>query len=90
MVILCLLVGVEEDAPRRKSATIFCWMDETSRNVAIWRSQRFDDFHANTRAELLAFLGAVRITKDLIEYMEILQKSALRWRSTSPTGAGKI
>jgi hypothetical protein len=28
MVILCLLVSVEEDAPRRKSATILCWMEQ--------------------------------------------------------------
>jgi hypothetical protein len=28
MVILCLLVSVEEDAPRRKPATIFCWMGQ--------------------------------------------------------------
>jgi hypothetical protein len=28
MVILCLLVSVEEDAPRRKSETILCWMGQ--------------------------------------------------------------
>jgi hypothetical protein len=48
MVILCLLVSVEEDAPRRKSATILCLMDRTSQIVAIWRSQGFDDFEAPT------------------------------------------
>jgi hypothetical protein len=69
MVILCLLVSVEEDAPKRKSATILCRVDETSRIVAIWRSQGFDDFRAKTRAELRAFLEAVRITKDSIVYM---------------------
>jgi hypothetical protein len=69
MVILCLLVSVEEDAPRRKSATIPCWMDGTSQIVAIWRSHGLDDFRAKTQAELPAFLEAVRITKDSIEYM---------------------
>jgi hypothetical protein len=69
MVILCLLVSVEEDALRRKSATILCWMDGTSRIVAVWRFQGFDDFRAKTRAELWTFLEAVRITKDSIEYM---------------------
>jgi hypothetical protein len=69
MVILCLLVSVEEDTPRRQSATLLGWMDVTRRIVIIWRSQGFDDFHAKTRAELRAFLKAVRITKDLIEYM---------------------
>jgi hypothetical protein len=66
MVILCLLVSVEE-APRRKSATILCWMDGTSRIVAIWRSQGFDDFNAKTRAELRAFLETVKITKYSID-----------------------
>jgi hypothetical protein len=28
MMILCLLVSVEEDAPRKKSATILCWMGQ--------------------------------------------------------------
>jgi hypothetical protein len=28
MVILCLLVSVEEEAPRRKSATVLCWMGQ--------------------------------------------------------------
>jgi hypothetical protein len=69
MVILCLFVRVEEDTRRRKSATILCWMDETSRIAAIWRSQGFDDFRAKALAELRAFLEAVRITKDSIEYM---------------------
>jgi hypothetical protein len=69
MVILCLLVSVEEDAPRSKSATILCWIDGTIRIVAIWRSQRFDDFRAERRAELQTFLGIVRMAKDLIEYM---------------------
>jgi hypothetical protein len=58
MVILCLLVRVEEDAPRRKPATILCWMDGTSRIVAIWQSQGFDDFPAKTRAEFQTFLEA--------------------------------
>jgi hypothetical protein len=69
MGILCLLVSFDEDAPRKKSATILCWMDGTSRIVDIWRSQEFEDFRAETRAELRAFLEAVRITKDSIEYM---------------------
>jgi hypothetical protein len=64
-----LLVSVEEDSSRRKSATILCWMDGTSRIVAIWRSQEFDDFRAEARAESRGFLEAVRITKDLIEYV---------------------
>jgi hypothetical protein len=42
-------------------------MDGTSRIVAIWQSQGFDDFRAKTPAELRAFLGVVRITKDSIE-----------------------
>jgi hypothetical protein len=70
MVILCLLVSVEKDDPRRKSAAILCWMDGTNRILAIWRSQGFDDFRAKTRAEVRAFLEAVRITKDSIGYME--------------------
>jgi hypothetical protein len=69
MVILCSLVSVEEHALRRKSATILGLMGGTSRIVAIWRSQGFDDFRAKTRAELWVFLGAVGITKDLIEYI---------------------
>jgi hypothetical protein len=68
MVILCLLVSFEEDAPTRKSATILCWMDGTSQIIAVWRSQGFDDVRAKTRAELRTFLEAVRITKDSIEY----------------------
>jgi hypothetical protein len=64
-----MLVSVEQDAPRRKSATMFCWIDRTSRIIAIWRSQEFDDFRAETRADLRAFLEAVRITKDSIDYM---------------------
>jgi hypothetical protein len=39
-------------------------MDGTSRIVAVWRSQGFDDFRAKTQAELRAFLEAMRITKD--------------------------
>jgi hypothetical protein len=69
MVILRLLVSVEEDALRRKSETVLGWMDRKRRIVTIWRSQVFDDFRAKTRAELQAFLEAVRITKDSIEYM---------------------
>jgi hypothetical protein len=67
--ILCLLVRVEEDIPRRKSVTILCWVNGTSRIVVIWRSQGIDNFRAKTRAELRAFLEAVRITKDSIEYL---------------------
>jgi hypothetical protein len=69
MLILYLLVSVEKDAPRGKSATILCWMDGTSQIVAISRSQGFDDFRAKTRAEWRAFLEVVRITKDSIEDM---------------------
>jgi hypothetical protein len=69
MVILCLFVTVEEDVLRRKSATILCWMDRTSRIVSIWRAQGFDDFRTKTRAELRAFLEVVKITKDSIEYI---------------------
>jgi hypothetical protein len=69
MVILCLLVSVEEDASMRKSATILCWMDGTSRIVTIWRSQGFDDCRAEMRAEMRVFLEAVRITKDLSKHM---------------------
>jgi hypothetical protein len=69
MVILCLLVSVEGDVPRRKSAKILCWMDGTSQIVAIWRSQGFDDFRAKMQGELRGFLEAVRIAKDSIEHM---------------------
>jgi hypothetical protein len=44
-------------------------MDGTSRIVAIWRSQGFDDFRSKTGAELRAFLEVVRTMKDSIEYM---------------------
>jgi hypothetical protein len=69
MMTVCLLASVEEDAPMRKSAMILCWVDETSRIVAIWRSQGFDNCRAKTRAKLRAFLEAVRITKHSIEYL---------------------
>jgi hypothetical protein len=46
-----------------------CWMDGTGGIVAIWRSEGFNDCRTKTRAELRAFLEAVRITKDSIEYM---------------------
>jgi hypothetical protein len=63
------LSAFEEDAPRRKLATLLGWMDVTRRIVAIWQSQGFDDFRAKIRAELRPFLEAMRITKDSIEYM---------------------
>jgi hypothetical protein len=49
-------------------------MDGTSRIIANWRSQGFDDFRAKTRAELRVFLEVVSITKDSIEYMQNTRK----------------